>query len=349
MDFLIHAPGPGAYDGEARFLGAALHRCPDPRRPLRFARCLRSILRQAGPYDVVHSHVHRYSGWVLRAAEREMVPVRIAHAHTDDAEDEARAGFARSAYVRLMAHWIGRHATAGLAVSRPAAAALFGAGWERDRRIRILRCGIDLDLFRPDADRIRMRREMGIPDGTLVVGHVGSFRGEKNHGLLIAVAGELRSRRAPFRLVLAGDGPLRAGIERAVAEAGLTDHVRFLGLREDVPQLLMGLFDLFVFPSIREGLPLAVVEAQAAGLPVILSDAVTEEAVLTTGTVRRLSPRAGAPVWADAVLTAAAPRCPEDRADAIERIRASGFDIATSIAELRALYGAPDNRGAGCG
>ncbi len=142
FDFVVRSPARGAYEPEIAALGGRLFRCPNHRNPLAFARALRAVLRAAGPYDVVHSHVEHYSGLVLAVAALSGVPVRIAHIHNDRGAQPA--GLARRGWRRLMAAAVGRFATLGLAPSAAAARFLFGAGWRADRRWRVLPYGIDL-------------------------------------------------------------------------------------------------------------------------------------------------------------------------------------------------------------
>ncbi len=160
--------------------------CLGTRQPLAYARALlRAILKTEGPFDVVHSHVHSYSGLVLRAARQVGVPQRIAHSHCDTTMIDARSNVLRRAYLSLMSSWLHRHATLGLAVSRQAAVSLFGANWFADPRWQISYCGIDVAPFRASADRADVRSEFNIPERAFVVGHVGRFDYQKNHKLLI--------------------------------------------------------------------------------------------------------------------------------------------------------------------
>lgn len=335
FDFLTHTEQPAAYDDEARALGARLIPCLRPARPLAYGRNFKRILREHGPYDVLHSHVHHFSGYTLRLAAQAGVPLRIAHSHSDTAAHESQARPARRAYLALMERWVRQHATAGLAASGQAAAALYGPDWQRDPRYRLLYCGIDPAPFHAPADRAACRAEFGLAADALVIGHVGSFKPVKNHAFLVEIAAEVVRREPRARFLLVGDGPLRPDIERRVQAAGLSDYVVFAGLRGDVPRLLRGALDVFLLPSLYEGLPVAGLEAQAAGLPLVLSDTITAEADVIPELVRHLALAAPAPAWAGALLAA---RPAVTAADALAQIENSRFTIAHSVRELEELY-----------
>ncbi|MFY9531822.1 MAG: glycosyltransferase [Candidatus Acidiferrales bacterium] len=272
--FATFGPRPGLYASEVEKLGGKILRCPKGANLWSFRRRFRRILRE-GNYHVMHSHVHLFSGALLRWAKREGVPIRIAHSHLT--QDGKPGTFARHYYRRLMKSWINRYATHGLAASRLAAAHLFGEEWETDRRFWVLHCGIDLRPFQESIDQKEARRGVGIPADALVVGHVGRFDAQKNHVFLLEVARETLKRQPDVHFLLVGDGPLRGEIEARAREMGLSGRTHFVGIRTDVPRLMRGAMDVFVFPSLWEGLPVAVIEAQAAGLRCILSDAITSE------------------------------------------------------------------------
>lgn len=336
MDFLIHTTRECAYDEDILAAGCRIIRCPNPSRPIQYARRFRQALAEYGPYDVVHSHVHQYSGYVLRLAHQAGVPVRIAHSHSNTVGKDSRASALRRVYLNLMTALLRRHATVGLAVSEPAAIALFGAAWEQDPRWRVLHCGIDLSPFRERPDPQAVRKELGLPTDGLVIGHVGSFTEPKNHPFLLSVMVEIARREPSARLLLVGDGVLRPQIEQRIREEGLRDRVVLAGLRSDVPRVLMGAIDVFAFPSLFEGLPLSLVEAQAAGIGCVMSDAIAGESVVVSELVTCLPLAAGPTEWASAVLDARnRPIGPEA---ALSRCEASDLNLLRGIEELERIY-----------
>lgn len=338
LDFLVHTTAAGAYDAEVRSLGSRIFPCVGPRNPLTYSRTLRKILRTQGPFDVVHSHVHAYSGFVLRTARQAGVPLRIAHSHCDTSTLDAESGAARRAYLALMNSWIHKHATLGLAVSRQAAVSLFGADWSGDPRWRISYCGIDLAPFRDHADRAAVRGEFKIPANAFVVGHVGRFDYQKNHKFLIEIFATLAERRPDARLLLIGEGPLRPTIEEQVVRSGLEDRVIFAGPRPDVPRLMTSAMDAFVLPSHFEGLPLVLLEAQAAGLPCLLADTVAEETTVNPALVRRLSLSQSTEAWCDELAALCRSLENKPRSEALCVIEQSPFNIQTGVSRLQEIY-----------
>ena len=336
MDFLVHTAQPCAYDYEIAALGSRIIPCFPHTNPWLYARNFMRALKEHGPYDVVHSHVHHFSGLPLYLAHRAGVPVRIAHSHNDTTSPDGAAGPVRLAYLRLMEHFIRTNATAGLAASRKAAAALYGPDWESDPRWRLLYCGIDLEPFRQATDPAQVRAELGIPSDACVIGHVGRFHEQKNHSFLTEIAFEIAKREPRMRLLLVGDGPLRSQVEQKTAQLGLTGKVIFAGVRSDIPRLMLGAMDVFVMPSLYEGLPLVGIEAQAAGLPLLVSDTITDELTAVEQIVHRLSLNAPPAVWADTALRLC--YLEKDRHEALRKIDASRFNITRSVSEVVRCY-----------
>lgn len=338
MDFLVHTAEPGALDEQVRGHGARILCCL-PRlqdgHPLRYARSFRSILRECGPYDCVHSHIHHSSGYILMLAASMGVPVRIAHSHNDTCALDAGAGSAQKAYCAFMDRLIRRYATLGMAVSRAAAPALFSSRWTADRRWRLCPLGIDLEPFYRPVDAAALRRALGIAPDAFVIGHVGRFAQQKNHRFVVEIARELRLLEPGAVFLLVGEGPLQAEIQSLVRQYGLETAFVFLGPRADVGPLMAGAMDCFLFPSSYEGLGLVVWEAQAARLPCLVSEAIPPEALVVPELVRRLKLAAGAKVWA-AELARVRGRAALPRAPISPRMQACS--IESSAAWLCQIY-----------
>ncbi len=336
MDFLVHTAQPYAYSEEIEALGSRVIPCLHPSKPWRYAHNFKRILKEHGPYDIVHSHVHHFSGLPIYLARRAGVPICIAHSHNDTSRPDGGAGPARLAYLRLMEHLIRTNATAGLAASRKAAAALYGLGWESDPRWRLLYYGIDLEPFQQEMDASQVRAELGIPLEACVFGHVGRFHEQKNHRFLAEIAAAIAKREPRMRLLLIGDGPLRPTIEQQIAQLGLSNKVIFAGIRSDIPRLMLGAMDVFVMPSLYEGLPVVGIEAQAAGLPLLVSDTITDELTAVEQMVHRLSLSRPSSEWADAAL--AMRNMVLDQPKALKDVERSVFNIETSAHALREFY-----------
>jgi glycosyltransferase involved in cell wall biosynthesis len=337
MDFLVHTAQPCPYDEEVRALGGNIIPCLHPARPWSYAQNFRHALATHGKYDIVHSHVQHYNGYVLRLARRAGVPVRIAHSHVDVMPEDVAPSLLRRAYLATGKRWICFHATIGLACSGVAADALFGKAWRSDARLSLLYYGIDPEPFRADANG-SVKAELGLPPDTFVIGHVGRFDEQKNHRFLLEIIHDIAKAEPRSRLLLIGVGSLQPAIKRRAAELGLASRVIFAGLRSDVPRVLRGAVDAFVMPSFYEGLGIAALEAQAAGVPSFLADTIPPEADVVPQLVKRLSLSQPAGAWATALLAARREPRPVSPAEALAAVERSPFNICKGVAELQQVY-----------
>lgn len=313
FDFLVHSPEPYDYCDEVEASGSRILVCCRHSNALTYSLNFMRLLKEHGPYDAVHSHVHHFGGLILFLAARTGIPVRIAHSHLGSLLQDRRATWTRRTYFAVMKSLISRYATAGFAVSTSAADTLFMENWRYDERWVITPLGIDLTPFTSPVDKAEVRRELGIPSAAFVVGHVGRFEDQKNHEFFVEVALFCARLMPQLHFLLVGDGPLRSNIEAKVAALGLSSRFTFAGVRTDVPRVMKGAMDVFLFPSKYEGLGLVVVEAQAAGLRSLVSEAVPAEADVLPGYVMRKSLNVPAKAWAHelcALSSAGAPGMP---------------------------------------
>jgi glycosyltransferase involved in cell wall biosynthesis len=371
LDFLVHETRAGELDEEIRDLGGRIIVAPFPRHPVRYPAALRAALRAApsvssafgGPYDIVHSHVGFFSGWVLALAAGLGVRGRIAHSHNDFSRERPSPG--RALYQRAMRASLHASATRGLGCSAPACASLFGADWQARDKYEVLLYGYDFDrLAGIDADlRAATRRSLGLGERDFVIGHIGHFQRQKNHDFIVELAAASRARGRDHRFVLVGEGALRPEVEQAIAGRGLGDRFVLTGLRSDIPALL-STFDLMILPSRWEGLGIVVLEAQAAGVPCLLSDRVPAEATVIEPLIARRALDVHA--WLDAVDEiageiagqgagpvaagpgaagpgAAGPR--PSRAACLAAMRASRFSIARNVDRMAEIYQREATRG----
>lgn len=336
IDILLHDEVPGPLEQEAIRLGARIIRLPYTTNPWTYSRHFLRVLRENGPYDVVHSNFP-LGGFHLLLANRAGVKGRVAHCHTDEPLRITKKSFLRKYQSALSTHWIKRHANLGLFCSQQAARNLIGPDWHSDPRWQESPCGFDLEPFRSGVDRGAVRAEFGIPENALVIGHVGRFMEVKNHKFLVQVAAEVNKRHPEMRLLLVGGGKLRPVIEQQISQLGLTDKVIFAGQRGDVPRLLQAM-DVFLFPSIWEGLGLAPIEAQLAGVPCVITDVIPAEVTLAPALVRRLSLKDSPEVWARAVLDFAKNRPAITRAEVMQAVEQSRLNIQVNVAMLEEWY-----------
>jgi glycosyltransferase involved in cell wall biosynthesis len=334
FDFCVTGSEPGLYAGKVEELGGEIPFCPRDGNLWGFRRRFRQLLRERR-YHVVHSHVTLFSGAILRWADQAGVPVRIAHSHTS--QDNKPTTASRMIYRKLMKAWIRHYATDALAASQPAAEYLFGKYWQEDQRVRVLYYGINPQAFRQPVNRHEVRNELGIPIDAPVVGHVGNFVQAKNHAFLVQVAFKVLRRRPDVHFLLIGDGHLRAAIEAQASALGISSQLHFVGTRVDVPRVMLGAMDSFLFPSLYEGFGLSLLEAQATGLKCLASTALPDEVALSSGSVEFLSVSAGADVWAANLLRLLdLPR--EDKNIISIRVAQSPFSIQRCVVKLANVY-----------
>jgi glycosyltransferase involved in cell wall biosynthesis len=341
MDFLVHDRKPGVFDEEIKSLGSKIFYGSSPKNPVLYAKSLKRILTDQGPYDVIHSHVHHYSGWILHVAKTESIRIRIAHSHSDTRPLNESASVVRRLYLWLTSRLIANSSTHGLACSRTAAAALFGEGWESEQRWSVLSYGLDFSPFRTCPDRAQVRKELGIPENSPVVGHVGRFVKAKNHTFFVKIAEEIVKRDPDVVFLLVGDGPEFEKIKQRAESRIPNNRFIFTGSRPDVPKIMMGSMDVFLFPSLYEGLPVSYIEAQAAGLPCVVSEAISKEADIVEERTVRLSLQNSARKWADILHTQLLDRPTRaKKEEALNRIMHSPFTIEKSVKGLMKIYSA---------
>lgn len=324
FDFLVHRMDRADYDDEIESLGGIIWRLPRlvPWN-LRYRNALNGFFREHPEYRIVHTHLNCLSSVILNAAKKAGVPVRIAHSHSADQQKDLK--YPIRLYYRRQ---IPKTATELFACGKQAGDWLY-----RGLPYRIVSNAIDAAAYAYDSSvREKIRKEFGLSEKTLVVGHVGRFSPMKNHRFLIQVFASVHKNEQDSCLLLVGDGNLRQELEQQIRADGLTDAVILTGIRTDVNQLLQAM-DVFVFPSLYEGLPVTLVEAQAAGLPCLVSSSVTDECRFTDAyEMENLT--SSSEQWAGKAL--ALSRCV--RSNTTSAVQDAGFDINNSAHGLQEYY-----------
>ncbi|WP_440603778.1 glycosyltransferase family 1 protein [Bacillus sp. GB_SG_008] len=309
----------GVFDEEIVELGGKVHRIPyiTDVGHMGYMKALNTFFASHREYRIVHSHMDKMSGFVLRSAKKAGIPIRIAHSHSTSSE----GGFTAKMYKGYAGKFILPCATHLLACSNAAARWLFTT---KADTAKILKNGIACNKFSFSPEiRKEVRKELQLHQDSFVVGHVGRFAHPKNHSFLIDVFAQLIKLKPNSILLLAGDGPLRLSIEKKVEELNLRGSVKFLGIRSDINRLLQA-FDAFVFPSIYEGLPVTLIEAQGAGLPCLISDAITKEVDLGINLVE-YSPLTDTTIWIEKIKHIATRNLSRNVSD--QALSQKGYDI----------------------
>lgn len=260
----------------------------------------REVMRKYGPYDVVHSHTLFNCGISNLAAKLEKVPVRIAHAHTTLDNSDS---FLRKSYIQLMRFLIKINSTHFLACSQSAANYLFGININQSFKYIYLPNMINYEaLLNPDKDAILAFQKQYELENRFVIGHVGRMTEAKNHKFLINLIDRLKDIKKNAVLLLVGDGELKRDLKQVVRERKLEDYVIFTGTQSDVSSAFYNM-DVFVFPSLFEGLGLVLLEAQLCGIPCVVSEAIQPEADLKTGMLTQLYLSDGIDRWCKEILS----------------------------------------------
>ncbi|NHC43072.1 glycosyltransferase family 1 protein [Bacillus sp. MM2020_1] len=262
----------GVFDSEIQELGGMVYRIPYISQVGHFdyIKELKKFFHLNNQYQIVHSHLDKMSGLVLREAKKAGIPTRISHSHNTRSEGGIVARF----YKSLIGNLITPNSTHLIACSNAAAKWLFK---EKYRQTTIVKNGIEIDQFKFSSQiRNHVRNKLKLDNSKFILGHVGRFNHQKNHTYLLDIFSEVNKEIPNSFLILVGDGELRPEIETKIRDLKLEDKVQLLGIRSDIPDLLQA-FDLFIFPSLHEGLPVSLIEAQGAGLPCVISDQISNE------------------------------------------------------------------------
>ena len=331
---------PGALDGEARSLGAKIVYSPVPMgEKLGFARALRAEIRR-GRYDVLHAHHDLVSGLYLLAAAGLPVRLRLVHAHNAD-EGVPTPNVLKQALLREPLRRVGLVlADRILANSNHALDTYLGGRPRRAKRDFVHYYGVDPAPFQNiGLDRAGFRRALGLADDALILLFGGRLVPEKNPVFAVEVLAALRKREPRAVLVFAGAGSEEDAITARADALGVSDALRMTGWRTDLPGV-MAHSDWFILPRPEyplEGFGLAVLEAQLAGLRLLLSLGIPDDPLLPTAAHRRLALAAGPTAWADAAMELIREPAPSPKA-ALAALSKSPMDMDFAVNELLALH-----------
>ena len=316
------------YD-EIEKLGGKVILIPPYQKVFKYQKGLRRVLRD-GKYKIVHSHINTLSVFPLYAAKKVGVPVRIAHSHSTTNKKEWKKNLLK----QVLRPFSKKYATNYMCCSELAGRCVFGDKAYDEEKVYLLNNAIDLDKFKYDKKiRDKKRKELGIKEDTIVIGHIGRFVAQKNHTFLIDIFNQFHKKEKNSILLLAGQGPLQEEIKNKVRELGLDDSVRFLGQRNDANELYQA-FDVFLLPSLYEGLPVVGVEAQASGLLCFFSDDMTKETKVLDSTVF-MSLSNTSEEWTGEILTNLKDY---KRINTKNEVSDNGFDIEIEARKLEKYY-----------
>lgn len=318
----------GIFEKPLREMGCRFHCVPRVKGfGLSYIRALWKLLREGG-YQAVHAHRGSRSFFVLFLAWLAGVPVRIAHSHLAFEPDANVIKHLKTVVFKRLCRLF---ATDLFACGDDAARFMWGTA--DPAKVHKMTNAIDTGRFHQAlAAREQMRKDLGVDDA-FVLGTVARIDAQKNPLYLLKIAKAVQQSGKNAVVLVAGTGPMEQEVKQQAHEMGLDGFVRFLGVRQDIPELLAAM-DLFLLPSVFEGLPVTLMETQASGLPALVSDRVTKE-MDHAGLIRFLPLEEDASCWADAVLEA---RVNENRCEYARKVLDEGYDIADQAHKLAAFY-----------
>lgn len=325
FDFLCDADSTNIPYKEIEALGGKVIIIPPYQHAISYQKELKKALKK-GDYKLVHSHINTLSVFSLLAAKRAGVPIRIAHSHSTTNKKEKKKHLLKI-ILRPLSKVFSTHY---MSCSEHAGRWQFGNKAFSAGKVKLIHNAIELNKFKFNENiRNDIRRKLKIDNGTLVVGNIGRFVQTKNHSFLIDIFKEIHEQNSNSILIMVGQGPLMKEIQEKAKNMGLSDQVKFLGQIDNVNELYQA-FDVFILPSLYEGLGMVLIEAEASGLKCITSLTVPKEVGLVKDHVifkELTNPEA----WAEEALK---PYVREADLSKLETL----YDIDKNAKELESYY-----------
>lgn len=326
FDFLVEYPNKEFYDDEILKLGGKIYYSTvrTDFNILKFKKQLENILRQNPDYKIMHVHASNIGYICFKTAKKMGVHTRIAHAHSNGSVHDAK----------YFLRWILRKLFTLYATDYYACSKEAGEYFFKNKDFKVLKNAINSEKFiYNEKQRIKMREELNI-ENNFVVGHIGRFKPEKNHKFLIEIFSEIKRKKNNAKLLLIGSGDLENAIKKQVKELNLEQNVIFLGNRTDVNDLYQAM-DIFIFPSLFEGLGIVAIEAQASGTPIVCSNNLPPEIEISS-ICKKLSLNETAEAWADEAIKLAEDN--KSKQNMQQQVINAGFDLLDIVNKIQDFY-----------
>lgn len=329
FDFVVHTQDKCAYDDEIKKMGGNIYSVPkyNGKNHFHYKKAWNNFFNSHFDYDIVHGHVRSTASVYLKIAKKYKIKT-VAHSHNTS------SGFGISSFVKnVLQYQIRNTSDYFLACSISAGKWLFGTKIIEGDHFVVLNNAIEAEKFKYDSlTRRSIRKELKI-EGKSVIGHVGRFHSQKNHEFIIEVFKNIKIKNKNTILLLVGDGDLKPLIEEKVMKEKLVNDVVFLGSRSDVSFIFQAM-DVFLMPSLFEGLPVTLIEAQASGLECIVSDTITSD-VKITNLVSFVPLQKGSDYWSEVVLKKINE---QKRIDTSKKIIEASYDIKENTRKISEFY-----------
>ena len=327
IDFLVHRES-GFFEDEILNAGSKIYRLPPilPWKLKEYKKAVKVFFDEHQDYDIVHGQCSELGVFIYEEAKRRNIPVIIAHAHNARMDRDIKLLF-RWMWKNRMRKSINQYFTCG----KEAAENLFGK--ELAKKAFQMNNAIEVENFKFNVEVRNQKRAELNADKTINLINVGRFNTQKNQLFLLDIFAEILKQNNNYQLFLVGLGDLETKLKQKVKDLNLQEKVHFLGLRNDVPELLQAM-DIFLFPSFFEGLPVSLIEAQTTGIKCVISDGVPVESVLVKDNVTIIPLKDNAKHWAKKILEINL----SERKDVSEMIKKSGYDIKENAKKLEEKY-----------
>ena len=330
FDFLLTDNNKCQFEDEIWALGGRVFRVPllTMSKPLPYLIGVNEFFHSHPEYKIVHSHTSSKSVFPLWIAKKNGVPVRISHSHNTQSESGIK-GFVRNVLMPLLksvaTDWFSCGVNAGYW--------LYGKRAMEQNKVRVVKNVIEANKYRFNPDiRETIRQQLDLTDDVFLIGHVARFNPQKNHLFDIGLLSEMKKKCKNVKLLEIGIG-VKEGLNDYAHEMGVYDDIIFTGVVNNVCDYEQAM-DAFILPSLYEGLPLSIIEAQISGLPCFTTEGTVSKECSVTDLVTYTRLEEGAKVWAEKIFASRK----IERRDRYDEIVAAGYDAATSAKELQEFY-----------
>jgi glycosyltransferase EpsF len=331
FDFLVYSEKKQDYEDEIYSLGGRVIRILGG-NPLNYVRKIDRVISEYGPYTAVHAHMLHNNAFAMIAAKRYKGVLRISHSH--NTKNRTESGVIINIYEILTKRIIQKESQIWLACGREAGEYLFGKKF--NIRGKVVNNGVDLSVYNHRSERCEdIVNEFSLGN-KLVIGNIARLTEVKNHKFMIEIANHMKKMKIPFKMLLVGQGELKEELQQMINNNGLNDEVVLTGVRSDIPDLLQ-VFDVFIMPSLFEGNPVTLVEAQASGLPCVISDVITDKIDMGLGLMYKCSLDDTVEKWIEEIIKARNNRC-YDYEKIRECFQVKKYDSKTMADELEQIY-----------
>ncbi|RSU06044.1 hypothetical protein CBF34_02730 [Vagococcus penaei] len=324
-DFIVFGDKIGNLENEALKRGSKVHHIPFPKDGyMRFVKNIKKIITDNN-YEIIHSHTLLNNGVVAYAARKTNIRLIISHSHSTNNGKETN-NFIYHLYEKTMKKLIIRDSDLLISCGVDAGKYLYN-----DSPFDVINNGIDFLLYKFDLfNRKKIRNELACEENCILIGHVGRMEVVKNQEFLIKICEQFDKKKIKVKFLLIGDGSLKDSIQKKISDNNLNAQFKLLGNRQDVGKFLSAM-DVMVFPSLYEGVPLTLVEAQVNGLPCVVSDTISSEVDIFKN-VNFISLSENIDIWIKKIVDSKRIIVTQ------EMFECSGYDIMTEIKKMENIY-----------